>query len=288
MNDKIRISLLRGVCQLPAYVAHHRGFFTREGIDSSVSIAPTAWLIPDQLARGETDFAVIPWTRVAVASSESPLVLLSGSGCEEAAVVVRAGLTVDEVRSVAVPREGGMKDLTAMGLLESLNWSRDKVQQLRFPSGDGAIICLNGKGSDAASMIEPYATMMEVVAGCTVVRRTGDLWPGAPGCSLATSAAMLKAAPDLVQRVVNAYAAATTYVHNHPTEAAATGAPVIGVHPDILLKSLDANRPDINAVRNTGAMDQILKLMLELGYVDEIPRDYSDLSFLDRAQQCAT
>ena len=139
----IQMSLLRGVCQTPAYVAHEKGFFRDEGIDVSISIAPTAWQVPEKLERNECQFAVIPWTRVAASTqSESPLVLLAGSGCEEAAIVVRDGISLDDVKKVSIPRRGGMKDLTAMGFLEHLGWT--DVEELRQPAGDGAIISLFG------------------------------------------------------------------------------------------------------------------------------------------------
>lgn len=284
MPDKIHLALLRGVCQLPAYVAHSRGFFANVGIESRVSISPTAWLIPGQLASGEADFAVIPWTRVAAAEEgEAPLKVLCGSGIEEAAIVIRNGIEPGEVRSVAIPREGGMKDLTAMGLLASLGWDNEKVIQRRFPSGDGAVICFFGRGADAASMIEPYAAMMEELGVGRVIKRTGDIWPGAPGCSLSSTAALATSEPSLVQRVVSAYVAAADFVAAQPDEAAEIGAPLIGVDPAIVRRALRANRPDVNAVRNTGAMAQVLKLMRDLGYVSEIPSNFSDLSFLDKA-----
>ena len=160
--DTIRFALLRGICQLPAYVAHTQGIFAEHGLRSEVRITPTAWLIPEQLADGTADFAVLPWTRVAATEEgEAPLTVICGSGLEEAAIVVRTGLEIEDVRSVAVPREGGMKDLTAMGLLDELGWTADRVEQRRFPSGDGAVICFVGEGADAASMIEPYASMLE-------------------------------------------------------------------------------------------------------------------------------
>jgi len=118
---KVRFALLRGICQTPAYVAYEKGFFADEGLDAHVSITPTAWMVPEQLLNGQSEFAVLPWTRVAAAESgEAPLKLLCGSGCEEAVIVVRKGLALSAVRSVAIPREGGMKDLTAMGLIDSL------------------------------------------------------------------------------------------------------------------------------------------------------------------------
>jgi hypothetical protein len=177
--QKLHLSLLRGVCQIPAYAACLKGFFAREDVEATFVITPTAWLVPQQLVQGDCDFAVLPWTRVAVAEEgEAPLRVVCGSGYEEAALVVQHALRSDQVKSIAVPREGGMKDLTAMGLIDTMGWS--KATQLRFPSGDGAIIAFFGQGADAASMVEPYATMFEQMGTGRVVKRTGDVWPGAP------------------------------------------------------------------------------------------------------------
>lgn len=283
MRDKIHIALLRGVCQTPAYIAHECGFLAEVGIDSEVSVAPTAWQIPEKLGTGAAQFAVIPWTRVAASEAgDAPLKLLCGSGHEEAAIVVRKGMRAEQVRSIAVPKEGGMKDLTAMGLIESLGWQA--IEQRRFPSGDGAIISFFGLGADAASMVEPYATMMSQLGVGDVIRRTGDIWPGAPGCSLTTAATLIETRPDLVQRMVDAYVRAVDYVQQHPEEAAQVAAPFIGVHKEMVLAALRVNQPRADAIRNTDSMDKILRLMQARGYVKEIPSHFSDLRFLDQAQ----
>ncbi|HEV7735374.1 MAG TPA: ABC transporter substrate-binding protein [Candidatus Binatia bacterium] len=285
----VRFALLRGVCQLPAYVLHARGLLAARGIETRVEITPTAWLIPEQLGSGAADFGVLPWTRVAAAErGEAPLKVLCGSGYEEAAIVVRTGIEIDAVRSVAIPREGGMKDLTAMRLLDSLGWTRERVEHRRFPSGDGAILSLVGFGADAASMIEPYAAMMEHLGVGRVVRRTGDVWPGAPGCSLAAGATLIGRDPTLVQTVVDAYVEAAQFVETHLDEAAEIGARFIGVHADIVRRALRVNRPNVDAVRSTDSMRKVLEFMRELGYVEALPRDFSDLQFLDRSQERRT
>src|SRR5262245_8232874 len=242
---KIRFALLRGVCQTPAYVAYEKGFLSSEGVDAHLVVTPTAWMVPEQLLAGQTDFAVLPWTRVAAAEKgEAPLKLLCGSGCEEAVIVVREGLELAQVRTVAIPREGGMKDLTAMGLIEALGWERCDLR--RFPSGDGAIIAFVGEGADAASMVEPYAAMIERLGLGRAVRRTGDVWPGAPGCSLAATAELVAREPQLVQRVVSAYVRATKFVHDEPREAAEIAAPYIGLHADTIRRALAVNLPNVN------------------------------------------
>ena len=278
----LKLSLLRGVCQIPAYVSERQGFFRDEGLEVSISIQPTAWLIPRQLASGEAHFALLPWTRSAASQFTSdPLVVLAGSGYEEAAIVVRNGIEIDAVRRIAVPREGGMKDLTAQGLLESLGWSG--IEQIRQPSGDGAILAFVGEGADAASMIEPYATMLEELGIGRVVRRTGDIWGGAPGCCFTTSRRFLDQRPEIAERAVRAFARGAEFVKERPAEAAEAAFPYIGVRPDIICKALNANQPNLDGIRNTEAMDRALRLMRDLGYVPDIPSGFVDTILLDRA-----
>lgn len=279
---KINIALLRGICQLPAYVAIEQGGFAAAGIEARASVAPTAWMVPDRLRSGEVDFAVIPWTRVAADRDEgNRLVLVAGSGIEEAALVVRTGLEPQEVRSVAVPQEGGIKDLTAMALIRRLGW--DGVRLVRQPSGDGAILSFVGEGADAASMVEPYAAMLEHLGMGRVLLRTGDVWGGAPGCSLTTTRRMIEKDPDLVHSVVSAYVRAAQDVADAPDRAATAGEKYIGVSAQIIARALRSNRPDPRAILNDDAMNAILELMKDLGYTGQIPSGYRDVTFLEEA-----
>ncbi|PWT90869.1 MAG: hypothetical protein C5B54_06360 [Acidobacteria bacterium] len=280
--DTIRFSLLRGVCQIPAYVAHERGFFKEEGIESEVKVEPTAWMVPTKLLQGDSHFALIPWTRVAAGEqNETPMCVLCGSGHEEAAIVLRAGLDITDVKRVAVPLRGGKKDLTAMGLIESLGWKN--VDLLRQPSGDGAIIALFGQGVDAASMVEPYATMLEELGVGRIIKRTGDIWPGAPGCSLSTTKRTIVECPELCDSVVRGFVRATRYVHEHPQESAEIAHRYIGVHPTFIQKALLRNSPRNEAIFSKKAMENVLGLMIQLGYLKKMPMDYVNTSFLENA-----
>lgn len=266
----IQISLLRGVCQLPGYVAHAKGFFKDSGMDVEVSVAPTAWMIPERLINGEVHFAVMPWTRVVSARvAGEPLVVVCGSGHEEAAIVVRQGIEIDQVRKVAVPQKGGIKDLTAMGLLESMGWNGADL--VRMPSGDGAILALVGRGADAASMIEPYATMLEELGLARIVKRTGDLWPGAPGCSLTTTDTMINESPELVRDFVDAFVRGARYAEANPDEAARIAEGYMGIGEEFIMKALESNRPNLRAFENKAAVDNVIGLMLKMKYIDAMP-----------------
>lgn len=280
--ERVALSLLRGICQMPAYVAKEKGFFTEAGLEVKVEIQPTAWMIPERLRSGAVQFAVIPWTRVAAASARGEdLMLICGSGYEEAAVVVRSGLRLDQVKTVAVPQPGGIKDLTAAGLMRSLGWT-DR-QKLRQPSGDAAILALVGQGADAAAMVEPYATMLQEIGIGYVARRTGDLWPGAPGCALATSRRLLQERPELVQRVVTAFVRGSQWTDQAADEAAEIGGAYIGVNPRFVRAALKYNRPNVEALDNQEAMDHLLDFMKGLGYLTQPPYDYADLRYKHKA-----
>jgi ABC-type nitrate/sulfonate/bicarbonate transport system substrate-binding protein len=275
--ERIAMSLLRGICQMPAYVAKEKGFFADVDLDVEIEVQPTAWMIPERLSEGRVHFGVVPWTRVAAESVEDgTLTLICGSGYEEAAVVVRMGLELDQVRTVAVPQPGGIKDLTAAALMRSLGW--DDRKKIRLPSGDGAILTLIGEGADAAAMVEPYATMLQELGLGYVARRTGDLWPGAPGCSLATSRLLLRERPDLVGRVVAAFVRGSEWTALAPDEAADIGGAYIGVSPKFVRAALEHNRPNVEALANRAAMDRILDFMRDLGYIGRRPTDYVDLT----------
>jgi ABC-type nitrate/sulfonate/bicarbonate transport system substrate-binding protein len=265
---------------MPGYVAHAKQFFRQQGLDVRLSIEPTAWVVPQRLLQGEVQFAVMPWTRVAAASARGqPLVLVCGSGCEEAAIVVRSGVTASQVRKVAIPQRGGIKDLTARGLVASLGWNN--IEWVRQPSGDGAILAFVGQGADAASMVEPYAAMLVGLELGTVLRRTGDLWPGAPGCSLTTTADMIAQRGDLVERMVRAYVQAARHVASHPDESATIAANYIGIAPKFIRAALRHCRPNVHALHNRQAMNAVLALMQEVGYLEQMPANYLDTTVLD-------
>lgn len=281
---RIRMAVLRGVCQIPAYVAYEKKFFHEQGLDVGLSVAPTAWTVPERLIRGECHFAVMPWTRVAAASAAGePLLLICGSGYEEAAIVIRKGLALNQVKRVAVPLEGGIKDLTAMALMKVLGW--EHAETLRQPSGDGAILALVGQGADAASLVEPYATMLTELGIGEIVKRTGDMWPGAPGCSLSTNARIADSQPDVVQGVVTAFLKGAQFTDRHPEEAAGIAHRYIGVNERFIREALRHNRPNPAALENRGAMEAIIGLMTQLGYLKEKPTNYVNLSFLARARE---
>ncbi len=55
----------------------------------------------------------------------------------------------------------------------------------------------------------------------------------------------------------------------------------IGVSAKIVRSALRHNQPQIRALHNTTVMEQILALMIELGYISHYPSGFAELSFLE-------
>jgi hypothetical protein len=82
--------------------------------------------------------------------------------------------------------------------------------------------------------------------------------------------------------MVSAYLRAAQFVETSIEEAAEISAKYIGLSPEIIRKALKVNRPNVNAIRNQAAMDQVIQLMIKRGYIERPPTRYKDLSFMDK------
>ena len=129
--------------------------------------------------------------------------------------------------------------------------------------------------------------MLEALGVGVVARRTGDIWQGAPGCSLTATVQMKTEKPEITEKVVRAFVNGTRYVHDNPKESAEIAHRYIGINARFIQQALQRNHPNVDAIRNQDAMDHILSLMMKLGYIQKKPSDYTDLTFLDKVASSA-
>ncbi len=282
--DEATIKINRGICQLPACIAYEKGFFEREGINVTLEYGLSAWMFEGELLKGEIDFAYIPWTRVAVANiKEKKLMIVSGSGKEEAVIVAKTDLPEDlnlaKNLKIALPIEGGMKDLTGRGMIKSLGLK--DYELVRCPSGDSAQTAFIYNSANVSSMVEPYGTALEELGIGKIIKTQKEIWPGSPGCSLTTTYKNCVEKKDLVQRVVNAFVEGAKFAHKNTEEASIIGEKYIIVNRDFVKKSLErGSQPDYKALIDKNPQEEILNFMRKLGYIKERPLEYFTSEFL--------
>lgn len=286
----IKIGLIRGICQMPGYVAYEKGFFKGQGLDVSCSVDPTAWVLADKLISGDISFGIVPWTRVVSARDRGDkLVIIAGSGYEETATVVRRDSNINSLselkgKRISLPVEGGMKDLTSQALFKKYDINPEDTEILRLPSGDAAILALLSGRVDATTNVEPYATMAVELGMGKIIARGKDILPKVPGCSLTTMDNFLQDHPDIVLKFIKAILKAEKFCHREPEEAAKISSKYIGISSGIIREALRYNQPRTDIAGSIDVMMQIIKLMKDLGYIKSIPQEFYNFEPLKKAK----
>ncbi|WP_161490781.1 ABC transporter substrate-binding protein [Methanonatronarchaeum thermophilum] len=286
---KLNIGLIRGVCQLPGYVAIEKGFFEDYGLDVSYRVDPTAWLLPGQLSSGEIDFTIMPWTRTVKSRSVGQdLTVVAGSGYEETAVVVKADSDIEKLedlkgKKISLPAEGGMKDLTTLKFFDELGINSTNTDIYRMPSGDAAVISFLSGEVDASTNVEPYCTLASELGIGRVIARGKDVLPKSPGCSITTTEKQIKEDRGLVRDVLKALIRGETFVQENPDEASKMSRKYIGIAPEVTREALKYNQPRLDIRDSVDSMKQITSMMKNLGYIDQIPEKYFDFSIYEEA-----
>ncbi|ATZ61263.2 MAG: ABC transporter substrate-binding protein [Methanosarcinales archaeon Met12] len=285
----INIGLIRGVCQMPAYIAHEKGFFKELGLDISYSINPAAWVLPAKLISGEISFGIIPWTRtVSARDNGDDMVVIAGSGYEEAATVVRrdSGITrLSELKGkrISLPAEGGMKDLTSQALFKKYDITPENTEIIRLPSGDAAMLSLLSGRADATTNVEPYATMAVKLGIGKVIARGKDVLPKTPGCSITTTNEFIQDHPEMTLNFLKAILKAEEFCNKEAVEAAEISSKYTGISAEIIREALKYNQPRIDITGSIDAMMRIVRLMKELRYIETMSQDFYNFELLKKA-----
>ncbi|MBL9115871.1 MAG: ABC transporter substrate-binding protein [Verrucomicrobiaceae bacterium] len=277
---KANFALIRGICQLPVYVAHETGEFQKNNVESSIRIVPAAWMVPSMLQKGEVEFGVIPWTRVAIAAEKGEnLIVIAGGGVEEGMILARPDMERSDISTIAVPQPGGVKDFFANELISRASLS--KARLVSNPSGDASLVSYIGGGADAISTIEPFGSMLEFLGLGTVIAKIGDIFPRMPGCCLSTTKQMVATNRDLCIHVIAAMRKSEELIRNNPSLAAAIGQKYIGISAEIIQKALTTNLPSIDVIQETDVIRAVVMRMLEMGRLHSEPERIFDRSFLE-------
>ncbi|RZN61857.1 MAG: ABC transporter substrate-binding protein [Methanonatronarchaeia archaeon] len=288
---EIKFGLIRGVCQLPGYVAVEKGFFEDYGLDVSCRVDPTAWLLPGQLSSGSLDFAIMPWTRTVKSRSVGQdLTVIAGSGYEETAVVVDADSDINELedlkgRRISLPEAGGMKDLTSQAFFNRLGIDETNTDIYRMPSGDAAIISFLSGEVDASTNVEPYCSLAVEMGVGRVIARGEEILPNSPGCSVTTTEGLIDEDRDVVRDFLKALIKAESFVEENPDEASRMSRKYIGVAPEVTREALRHNQPRLDIRNSVESMSEITGMMKELGYIDSVPEKYYDFTVYEEAVQ---
>lgn len=285
---RIDLGLIRGVCQLPAYVSMEKGYLEDRGIEYDFKIDPTAWLLPSQLNNGDLSFSIMPWTRTVSAREEGKdLLVLGGSGYEETAVLANKESGIKELsdlegKKISLPAPGGMKDITSQKLFEEYDVTSEETEVHRMPSGDAAMLSFLSGEVDATTNVEPFSTLAVELGVGEIIARGDSILPKSPGCCITAKEEFVENNTDLTLKFLEALKEANNFIHEEPRKAAEFGSKYIGINADVTEKALEKDKPKIDIRDSKEAMDGVINKMIELGYVSSKPEKFYDFSYLEK------
>ncbi|RZN37265.1 MAG: ABC transporter substrate-binding protein [Methanophagales archaeon ANME-1-THS] len=83
-----------------------------------------------------------------------------------------------------------------------------------------AVSALGAKSVDAVFLPSPHPEIIEAEGTGKIVKWSGEIWPNHACCCLVASEKMIREHPDIVTQLIKTHINATTYINEHPDEAA--------------------------------------------------------------------
>lgn len=205
-----------------AYIAQAKGWFDEEGLEliPVFQIYESGAAIAAALARGDIQVGYMGLTGAIMAYARGmPIKVVAGVHKYGYGLVVRP--EIKEIEDLSGKTIGCLREGTVTDLLLNLmidNYHLNNMTVLRMSPVEEVIALIGGR-LDAALIPEQHATMAES-KGYPMLVESQDLWPGMQGDVLVVKAELIEANPELIERLLKVTQKATTWVNEHPNEAA--------------------------------------------------------------------
>lgn len=113
----IKFSHGTGLCNMPLFYAAEKNLFGKYGIDDDVVMTPMAGTSAIQLATGQVEMGVIPYTNAIAAYTRSPsFSMVAGSGIQGLIIVAKPEIKTFQDLIVMVGRQMMNMNLTFLGM----------------------------------------------------------------------------------------------------------------------------------------------------------------------------
>ncbi len=300
-TDKVLTAVASPVLALahtPSFVGVEKGLFLKYGLDLKLKILGSGQEVAKAMQAGEIQFGAAAYSNFPIALERGfkgkMVVGVIGDATslfydENLAVVARPGSGIRAPEDLAGKRVGlvvgGTGDEYLRALLQKHHIPVERVQLLNVPAGNQLAALQNGT-VDAISAWEPFPVLvLDKVKGSTLVARGGHILSYyilmmAPDDLIAKQ-------PDVVQRYVLGYAAASQWTRQHPDEAAEIATRWIpGLDADLARKAIRYVQFESRISRfSLQAYDDNLKVLMESKKIKApVPRDRAlDVRFIEKA-----
>jgi NitT/TauT family transport system substrate-binding protein len=157
----IKFSHGTGLCNLPLFYAAEKDLFDKYGVDDDVVMTPMAGTSAIQLASGQVEMGVIPYTNAIAAYTRSPsFAMVAGSGIQGLILVAKPEIkTFQNLQGKKIGTfQADTLDILVYDYLKQLGLTCQDVQMQCLGDSVELRNAFIAGHLDAISSIEPYAT----------------------------------------------------------------------------------------------------------------------------------
>ena len=266
-DEVVRIGYLPITDATALLVAHEKGFFAAEGLESERPTLMRSWSsLVEAFASHKFNLVhllkPIPvWMRY---NNQIPVKILAWAHTNGSGLVVGRNTGITEFSGlggsrIAVPYwysmhnivlQYGLRQVGLTPLIASGNPGPNEVALQILPPPEMPA-ALAARKIDGYIVAEPFNALGELKAGARMLRFTGDIWKNHPCCVITAHERDTVERPEWSQKVTNAVVKAQIYASQNKAEAARLiskdGSGALPMPADVVLKAMTDYGPDYDA-----------------------------------------
>ncbi|WP_088889391.1 ABC transporter substrate-binding protein [Leptolyngbya ohadii] len=283
----IKFSHGSGLCNMPLFYASEKKLFEKYGFSGSTALTPLNADIAAQLATGQVEMAVIPFTNAIAAYTQgASFQVVAGSGVQGLIVVAKPEIkSFQDLRGKKVGTfQADTLDIIVYDYLKKNNMEYKDVNMVYFGDSTEMLNAYLAGQVDAISSIEPYATKAKTSTNGNILGDGVDLY-GAnyPDCVVAARNEWIEKEPELVKNVIRTFFESQYEIENNfKTAAETTVGKYYKTDLESLLKAAQAQPPGVDIRDKKDFMFSRADSMLALNYINKKPdENFVNFTLLD-------
>jgi ABC-type nitrate/sulfonate/bicarbonate transport system substrate-binding protein len=283
----IKFSHGTGLCNMPLFYAAEKNLFDKHGIDADVVMTPMAGTSAIQLATGQVEMGVIPYTNAIAAYTRSPsFAMVAGSGIQGLIIVAKPEIrTFQDLKGKKIGTfQADTLDILVYDYLKKLGFTYQDVQMQYLGDSVELTNAFIAGHLDAISSIEPYATKAQTATKGNILGDGTDLYgKGYPDCVLMARKELIAKEPEVVKGVIRTFLEAQYEIETNFEEAAkATIGKYYKTDMTNLLAAGKAQPPGVDIRNQREFMYSRAQSMRELNYISKDPdQDFINFTLLE-------
>ena len=284
----IKFSHGSGLCNMPLFYSSEKKLFEKYGFSGSTALTPLNADIAAQLATGQVEMAVIPFTNAIAAYTQgASFRIVAGSGVQGLIVVAKPEIkSFQDLKGKKVGTfQADTLDIVMYDYLKKNGMSYSDVNMVYFGDSTEMLNAYLAGQVDSISSIEPYATKAKTSTNGNILGDGKDIYgDGYPDCVIAARNELIEKEPELVKNVIRTFFEAQYQIENDFKGAAETTIDkYYKTDLDSLLQAAEAQPPGVDIRDKRDFIYSRAESMLALNYINKKPDDnFVDFSLLEQ------